>query len=138
MKKYSKFKLVDPSDIVLKWIEFSQHHTESVNRNFFVISFNSFYKLDLAHCKKAQDDLSKLFAIIKSPNLDTIIVNKDSNKKKDLPSIKFIINGEVNTFSIDKNHKFIWQFFNSHCSNTKDLLRYGEPRDLSGILFHKF
>lgn len=51
-----KFKLIDPSDIELKWIEFSQHHTESVNRNFFAISFNSFYKLDLEHCKKTQDN----------------------------------------------------------------------------------
>ena len=133
-----KFKLIDPSDIELKWIEFSQHHTESVNRNFFAISFNSFYKLDLEHCKKTQDNLNKLFAIIKSPNLDTIIVNKDSNKKKDLPSIKFIINGEVTTFSIDKNHKFIWRFFNSYCSDAKDLLRYGKPGDYCGILFHKF
>lgn len=133
-----KFKPIDPSDIELKWIEFSQHHTESVNRNFFAISFISFYKLDLEHCKKTQDNLNKLFAIIKSPNLDTIIVNKDSNKKKELPSIKFIINGEVTTFSIDKNHKFIWLFFNSYCSDAKDLLRYGKPGDYCGILFHKF
>lgn len=118
--------------IWFEWCEYGHHHVSTRNRNSFIRSFKNMYDVD-SHRKKSVE-ADSLLKIMTNVNLERIIIDKDSNKALDIPTLTYVIHGQSHEFSLDRNNIFIWMYLNSICLNIRQALKHND-HELVGILF---
>ena len=67
--------------------------------------------------KRAFSDDNEISSILVEliPNLDLILINKDRNNQKDIPSIHCVGEKGEKEIDIRRYHKIIWAILNRYC-----------------------
>lgn len=119
------------SKICFEWYEYGHKHVTTRNRELFIKSFINMYDIDKYRNKSNETDI--LLNIIKNRDLEKIIINKEVNKNLNIPTLKYVINGEYHEISLSNNNIFIWMYLNSICLNIRQALKHND-HELVGLI----
>ena len=95
--------------IVFEWSEKEVKHSKEIDRQNFLELMESVRKV-----WDGNNEIStQLVEII--PELTSILINKDRNDQKDIPSIHCVSENGEKEIEIIRHHKIIWSMLDSLC-----------------------
>lgn len=119
----------------LKWFEFDRNYEKVVEREEFYNKLAYFSKFTSVRDEQEKRKFNQLLSIFKNPSVNEIMINKEENRKNKAFSIKYLENGEIKTFAINRMcnnfcdgllRNGIIALINETCSDARSVVKYAD------------